>query len=191
MSDTPESPAPSAREKIIRATLDTIAREGLEGTTMRRVALNAGLSVGAITHHFPNREALLIDAMNQYTDDTVERFNSYFEDVHDLQSAREAVVQLLSAPARSRLDMVVGSELYTISLRRPRFRLLLDRWTRASRDIMLRYFTQDSVYIIDALYEGLLLHRRMNLGEYTDDLITAAVESLTPPEKYIGPTHSS
>lgn len=191
MSDTPESPAPSAREKIIRATLDTIAREGLEGTTMRRVALNAGLSVGAITHHFPNREALLIDAMNQYTDDTVERFNSYFEDVHDLQSAREAVVQLLSAPARSRLDMVVGSELYTISLRRPRFRLLLDRWTRASRDSMLRYFTQDSVYIIDALYEGLLLHRRMNLGEYTDDLITAAVESLTPPEKYIGPTHSS
>lgn len=191
MSDTPESPAPSAREKIIRATLDTIAREGLEGTTMRRVALNADLSVGAITHHFPNREALLIDAMNQYTDDTVERFNSYFEDVHDLQSAREAVVQLLSAPARSRLDMVVGSELYTISLRRPRFRLLLDRWTRASRDIMLRYFTQDSVYIIDALYEGLLLHRRMNLGEYTDDLITAAVESLTPPEKYIGPTHSS
>lgn len=191
MSDTPESPAPSAREKIIRATLDTIAREGLEGTTMRRVALNAGLSVGAITHHFPNREALLIDAMNQYTDDTVERFNSYFEDVHDLQSAREAVVQLLSAPARSRLDLVVGSELYTISLRRPRFRLLLDRWTRASRDIMLRYFTQDSVYIIDALYEGLLLHRRMNLGEYTDDLITAAVESLTPPEKYIGPTHSS
>lgn len=191
MSDTPESPAPSAREKIIRATLDTIAREGLEGTTMRRVALNAGLSVGAITHHFPNREALLIDAMNQYTDDTVERFNSYFEDVHVLQSAREAVVQLLSAPARSRLDMVVGSELYTISLRRPRFRLLLDRWTRASRDIMLRYFTQDSVYIIDALYEGLLLHRRMNLGEYTDDLITAAVESLTPPEKYIGPTHSS
>lgn len=191
MSDTPESPAPSAREKIIRATLDTIAREGLEGTTMRRVALNAGLSVGAITHHFPNREALLIDAMNQYTDDTVERFNSYFEDVHDLQSAREAVVQLLSAPARSRLDMVVGSELYTISLRRPRFRLLLDRWTRASRDIMLRYFTQDSVYIIAALYEGLLLHRRMNLGEYTDDLITAAVESLTPPEKYIGPTHSS
>lgn len=183
--------APSAREKIISATLDTIAKEGLEGTTMRRVALTAGMSVGAITHHFPNREALLIDAMNQYTNATLERFNSYFEGVHDLQSAREGVVKLISAPAHSRLDIVVGSELYTISLRRPRFRLLLDRWTRASRDIMLRYFTQDTVYIIDALYEGLLLHRRMNLGEYTDDLIASAVEQLTPPEKYIGPNHSS
>lgn len=48
-----------ARRAIVEATLELIARHGLDAVTHRRVAALAGVSPGSTTHHFDSREELV------------------------------------------------------------------------------------------------------------------------------------
>lgn len=53
------SPPDDLRRTLLDASLDLIAREGLEGFSMREVARRAGVSHQAPYHHFSDREAIL------------------------------------------------------------------------------------------------------------------------------------
>ncbi|HWL20418.1 MAG TPA: TetR family transcriptional regulator [Bradyrhizobium sp.] len=56
----------SERERpLMEATLRIIGREGLDRVTHRAVAAEAGMSVGAVTHHFGTRDGL-VDAALRY-----------------------------------------------------------------------------------------------------------------------------
>ncbi|MFK5636031.1 TetR/AcrR family transcriptional regulator [Ornithinimicrobium sp. LYQ103] len=45
------------------AVVAVIAEHGLEGTSVRRVAARAGVSIGAVQYHFPSKDAMLAAAM--------------------------------------------------------------------------------------------------------------------------------
>ena len=47
------------RQDLIDATLDCVAEHGLEGATVRAIALRAGVTAGLIRHYFPGKEDLL------------------------------------------------------------------------------------------------------------------------------------
>ena len=47
------------RQDLIEATLDCVAEHGLEGATVRAIALRAGVTAGLIRHYFPGKEELL------------------------------------------------------------------------------------------------------------------------------------
>jgi DNA-binding transcriptional regulator YbjK len=54
----------SARERpLMEATLRIIGRKGIDGVTHRAVAAEAGMSVGAVTHHFATRDILMDAAL--------------------------------------------------------------------------------------------------------------------------------
>jgi TetR/AcrR family transcriptional regulator, regulator of biofilm formation and stress response len=46
-------------KRILDATMAIIGEDGLQAVTHRAVASRAGVSLGAISHHFPTREELL------------------------------------------------------------------------------------------------------------------------------------
>lgn len=48
----------TARARIRNAALALFARHGVEGTSMRRVAADAGVTVGLVVHHFGTKEQL-------------------------------------------------------------------------------------------------------------------------------------
>lgn len=48
------------RNTLIRAGLDILARDGLEGLSLRKVAARAGVSHAAPAHHFANRDGLFV-----------------------------------------------------------------------------------------------------------------------------------
>lgn len=50
------------RKLFAAAALAVIAREGLEGLTMREVAKEAGFTTGALTHYFQSKDEVLIAA---------------------------------------------------------------------------------------------------------------------------------
>ncbi|MFL5750920.1 MAG: TetR/AcrR family transcriptional regulator, partial [Chloroflexota bacterium] len=56
---------PAINERILDATMAIVGRCGLEAVTHRAVAREAGVSLGAISHHFPTRQALLEAALAQ------------------------------------------------------------------------------------------------------------------------------
>lgn len=51
------------RAQFVAASLEVIANEGLGAATMRRIAAQAGATTGAVTHYFPSRETLLLEAV--------------------------------------------------------------------------------------------------------------------------------
>jgi AcrR family transcriptional regulator len=70
------------REALIEATLRCLKKHGHEGVSIRRISAEAGVSIGLINHHFPNKIGLIADAY-----ETLAR--SLRESVHH-QADREA-----------------------------------------------------------------------------------------------------
>ena len=53
------APPEERRRQLIQATLQVVAERGLTGTKISDVTERAGLSVGAVNHHFKSKEELL------------------------------------------------------------------------------------------------------------------------------------
>ena len=65
-----------ARRRHIAAALQRIAaKEGLEGVSIRTVAAEAGLSVGAVQRDFATKDELLHFALRKTVDAVTERFS--------------------------------------------------------------------------------------------------------------------
>lgn len=52
---------------VLDAVVRVLVRDGLDGLSVRRVAAEAGVSIGAVQHHFPTKDALLIAAADHVT----------------------------------------------------------------------------------------------------------------------------
>jgi AcrR family transcriptional regulator len=60
------------RERIVAAAVQSLVEDGYAATTTLRVQHRAGVSRGALLHHFPKREDLYVAAVHQLVTDTLE-----------------------------------------------------------------------------------------------------------------------
>lgn len=58
----------ATRTALLDATIACLVEDGYAGTTTRRVAARAGVTPGALQHHFPNRAMLVTEALRQLAD---------------------------------------------------------------------------------------------------------------------------
>jgi AcrR family transcriptional regulator len=65
------------RETFAEAAVRLIARNGIEGVTMRAVAAESGLSYGSLFHYFDSKEQLLMHAVRTTIAKQTQRFNEY------------------------------------------------------------------------------------------------------------------
>lgn len=65
------------RARFAEAAMSLIARHGLEGVTMRAVAVEAGLSYGSLFHYFESKDDLLKYAVRYSMSQQTRRFNQY------------------------------------------------------------------------------------------------------------------
>ena len=68
--------APATREAILRATLALLAAEGTAALSNRRIAAEAGVSLGSLTYHFSSQAALLRESLLLYAGEEVERLET-------------------------------------------------------------------------------------------------------------------
>jgi TetR/AcrR family transcriptional regulator, transcriptional repressor of bet genes len=55
-------PPPVRRQALIDATIECLKRYGHDGLSIRTISAQAGVSVGLINHHFPNKDELVAAA---------------------------------------------------------------------------------------------------------------------------------
>jgi TetR/AcrR family transcriptional regulator, regulator of biofilm formation and stress response len=106
-----------AREAILAAALQVVAREGIDRVTHRRVAAEAGVSPGSTTHHFASREDLLREA-----------FRFYLREADGVLAAIDAAVQSIDDPierVEQFLCAMLEQELAEASLLRAEYELIL------------------------------------------------------------------
>lgn len=71
------------REALVEATLRCLKKYGHEGVSIRRISAEAGVSIGLINHHFPNKSGLIAETYESLA-------RSLRESAHELSSGKGA-----------------------------------------------------------------------------------------------------
>ena len=87
---------------IIEATNRVIYRMGIAGTTMRRIADEAGLSTGALYHHYNSKEEILYDAMDR----SLSVSTRIAEEVQQGKYSRREVIEQISENVKDRFNKI-------------------------------------------------------------------------------------
>lgn len=59
--------ASDRREALVDAAIESLKRYGYEGLSVRRIAAEAGVSIGLINHHFPNKDTLVAESYRAFS----------------------------------------------------------------------------------------------------------------------------
>ncbi|GGB91473.1 TetR/AcrR family transcriptional regulator [Cellulomonas carbonis] len=170
---------PDRRSRIIDAALDVIAEVGVAGASHRAIADRADVPLGSMTYHFNGMDDLLREAFMRFAATGIARFETALRAATGRDQARAAVVDLIHGDtSTANRDLILTFELYTLAARKPAFRDITRNWMAASRHELERHFTPDEARRVDALIEGLSIHRALDL-EPPDRHFTEDTMSLT------------
>jgi AcrR family transcriptional regulator len=123
------SEKPTARDRILAAAVSQIAREGIDGVRIARIAMAAGVSTSLVHYHFDGRDALLAEALD-----------------YSYAHAGDARVSSGELPASShaeRLQSMIDQCLPTTQALEDDWVLWVELWLRAVRNPELRAVAEE------------------------------------------------
>ncbi|MBO9555996.1 TetR family transcriptional regulator [Cellulomonas sp.] len=171
---------PGRRDRIVDACLRVIGEAGVAGTSNRRVAAAADVPLGSMTYHFTDTDELLHEAFSRFAHAMSDRFEQAMAGARDVDEARRAVVDLISVDVLADpRELVLTHELYTLAARDPRYRRLTHAWMARSRRALERHFDPTTARLLDALIEGLTIHRALDTEPHRRDEVVRAVDRMT------------
>jgi DNA-binding transcriptional regulator YbjK len=171
---------PARRDRIINACLDVIAETGVTGTSHRKVAQAADVPLGSMTYHFTGMNDLLHEAFSRFAQNASKQFEEGIAAAHDADTAKRAIADAITHVVLSnQRDLVLTHELYTLAARDPAYRDITNAWMARSRRTLEKYFDPTTARILDALVEGLSIHRALDNEPHDNAIVTAAVDRIT------------
>jgi len=111
-----------SRERILDAAIERIARDGIDGVRIARIAMDAGVSTALVHYHFATREALLAEALEHSFERAGDTRTADTDDPESLQRLRDMVEQCLPLPGEQEKDWVLWVELWLRAVRHPELR---------------------------------------------------------------------
>ncbi len=139
---------------MIRATIRSVAKNGLADTTMSTVAREAGLSQGIINLHFQSKDRLLVETLRYIADEYKTSWEKALDGAGPSPAERlAALVEVdFNMPVCDRNKLAVWFAFWGESKSRPTYRKLC-----ATRDIQYRKELGDlcQLLIEEGGYQGL------------------------------------
>lgn len=170
---------PDRRERIIAACLDVLTESGVAGTSHRRVAAAADVPLGSMTYHFSGMDELLREAFERFATSVSDGFEALMAEADGPEAAKRAVIEIITDTVfEDRRSLVLTHELYTLAARKPAFRELTNAWMARSRAALERHFDPATARMIDALIEGLTIHRALDTEPQDPAIVTEAVNRI-------------
>ncbi len=114
-----------ARERILAAAVERIARDGIDEVRIARIAMDAGVSSSLVHYHFETRDALLEQALEYSYELAGDVRLGPDGDAHDLDSAGRLaamVDQCLPYPGLLERDWILWVELWLRAVRHEEMR---------------------------------------------------------------------
>ena len=111
-----------SRERILDAAIERIARDGIDGVRIARIAMDAGVSTALVHYHFATREALLAEALEHSFERAGDTRTADTDEPERLQRLRDMVEQCLPLPGEQEKDWVLWVELWLRATRHPELR---------------------------------------------------------------------
>lgn len=179
MTISPRPVDPQRREKIIDATLDMIAENGVAGTSHRKIAAAAGVPLGSMTYYFSGMHELLSEAFTLLAERVAHRYTEILSAATTREEAREAMVDIITGDIwETPRTLLLSYELYGFATRNAEVRSVILSWMEQSRVAIGKHFDPLTTYALDAAIEGLTIHRSFN-PEITRETVTEIIHRLT------------
>jgi AcrR family transcriptional regulator len=173
---------PDLRQRIILAVLRIIGADGVAAVTNRRIAKEAGVSLGSVTYHFATQHDLLRESLRYYVDEETRRFTALAEQHCDDAVTVEQASQLVGQVAGSAdfdSEHIAPFELYVQAGRDPRLQQAAAECFAAYDRLAAKILTglgvpdaEAAASATVALVVGLQL-RRLATGSTADELVDA------------------
>lgn len=130
------------REELLEAVWRVIARDGMEGTTIRGIAKETGWSTGVLSHYFADKDEIITSALRLAYERIATRWDEKLEGLTGIQGLHELVLDNLPLDQERELETQVLMNYWSLMIRghdliaRPRRRgpLLIDLLTRYVRE---------------------------------------------------------
>ena len=183
---------PERRSRIVDVTVEIIAEYGVAGTTHRRIAAAADVPLGSLTYHFDGLDDLLAQAFRRHAERMSRAYEAAFDGVRSHEEFIDAVTDLIHSNADAGPhDWAVAYELYLAALRDPALREVTDSWMHTSRSVLERFIDPATARGVDALIEGLVMHKvlatsRGATREETREIVARVVGAEPPAESRHG-----
>jgi AcrR family transcriptional regulator len=184
----------AARSKICEATIDCLARHGYHRTSIARVVAAAGVTPGALQHHFPTKEDLIVAAADHLLEGSMQRTRRYAVGKREPVAAlpdflRSMWTNLMNTDQyRALLEVLVAAR--TDKRLHARVTPTLQRWNRAIDEVVVEIFESvgrgnEDVETIMLMTRSLM--RGLVLQEGYGDTDTAARRAVERWIEMIGP----
>lgn len=171
---------PGRRDRIVDSCLAVIVEAGVAGASARRIAEVADVSLGSITYYFSGMNALLREAFTRFADSVADKFEARMAAATDPRSAGAAVVAIIVDDVFGQPgELQVTHELYALAARDPSFRDITTAWMARSRAALERHFDPETARMLDALIEGLSIHRALDVDPCDPADVALAVARIT------------
>jgi AcrR family transcriptional regulator len=135
-----EAPATEqgARERILAAAVERIARDGIDEARIARIAMDAGVSPSLVHYHFETREALLEQAL-EYSYELAGdvRLAEEGERLDSVERLAAMIDQFLPYPGLLERDWILWVELWLRAVRHPELQPTAARLYERMRDWFL------------------------------------------------------
>ena len=95
------------RIEVAKAAWQVIVREGLDRASMRAIAQELGSSTGVVTHYFRDKDALILFALEQVFENTVEEMKACIEQWQGLERLEKMIFLALPMESIDRDDWKV------------------------------------------------------------------------------------
>lgn len=134
------------RIEIIDAAIEVMARVGLAGLSMRLVANQAQIPLGALTYYFDDKSDLIAQAFAQLSEREIDRVVRTAERLEPSMSAKQLADQvadmIIDGFTTPRGAMVTRYELVTEASRDERLRPMFGAWYAAMVPALSRLFRE-------------------------------------------------
>lgn len=166
---------PTRRERLIAVTLEVIEQYGVAGTSSRKVAEVADVSLGSLTYYFESINHLLEEAFTHLSTKISNAFSERLAAARTREEALTAVVDIIDHNIwGSPQTLTLSFELYSFVSRNPHLQSLPQRWMQQSRLALEQHFTPSTARALDALIEGIGIHNHFD----QEPMPRAEIESL-------------
>jgi AcrR family transcriptional regulator len=137
-----KSLAKERREQIIRALNRCIAKYGLQNTSIKKIALEAGVQPGILHHYFKDRDEIIEEMVKTIVDEVLAKYLQEIRRYRDPDKRFEKAISFLFGPEM--INDEYASFFYDCwaeAKRNPRiresFNMLYDRFRKAIIDLLV------------------------------------------------------
>ena len=169
---------PDTRRRVIAAALELILREGVAAITWRKLSEESRLSPGTLTYYYKSLDDILVLAFTALMEETLAHMEEQLCGVKDLDALCERLADILDGELGTGRFVLLNCELACLALRKERYRALYTTWMALTQTLYARFMPKDVACRLDALTEGMGLHRAMQREQYPREALVQALRSL-------------